>query len=66
MEIQAEVGVEAEAEVVVHDEDLCVVLVGLGRGHKLLPVRPGGRRVLRQWPDQGETTGYTRELQKLL
>jgi hypothetical protein len=52
MEVQAEVGVEAEAEVVVHDEDLCVVLVGLGRGHELLPVRTGGRRVLRQRPDQ--------------
>ena len=52
MEVQAEVGVEAEAEVVVHDEDLCVVLVSLGRGHELLPVRPGGRRVLRERPKQ--------------
>ncbi len=54
MEVQAEVGVEAEAEVVVHDKDLCVVLVGLGRGHELLPVRTGGRRVLRQRPDTKE------------
>jgi hypothetical protein len=54
VEVQAEVGIQAEAEVVVHDEDLRVVLVGLGRGHELLPVRPGGRRVLRQRPDTME------------
>ena len=51
VKVQTEVGIEAEAKVVVHHKDLGIVLVGLGWGDKLLPVRPGGRGVLRQRPE---------------